>query len=319
MIIGRRSTLSMLMIAAMLLLGAGSAHCAEQVVMSVQQPYLNNFLKLVDENNGKAWDISSLPPGNNHRIVAEMVIIARALHLGGMDATLKFLSVPNSRRETYEVAQGNAVICSQQFNKGTFTTEEYENAAYMSSPITRFGEFRKGFYCLEDNTDLLKAKTLSDIRKTGPGIIGTHWKNDAEVLGAMGITNIVRAPTFKCMVMMLKAGRAQWIPLAFSGEEDLSHTHFGVRLVPVPGLSFSLLESRHFMVSKNHPNGKKVFSALESGLKQLRDEGFIRKILTQACFFNKRTTRWKLLNEDALKVGKTPAPQRQLAQMRRRE
>ncbi len=123
----------------------------------------------------------------------------------------------------------------------------------VSDPITRFGEFQKAFYCLPSNTALLSATNADEINLNGKGIVGQHWNNDKKVLKDMGITNLIDAPTFECMIKMIKAGRADWIPLEISNSKDSSMTLYGVHLVPIPAVKFSLLESRHFFISKTHP------------------------------------------------------------------
>ena len=148
---------------------------------------------------------------------------------------------------------------------------------------------------------MLGLSSAKELEESSTGIIGLHWDNDAQVLEGMGVTNVIRSPTFSSMIKMIIAGRADWVPLELSNSADMSFTMDGARFVPIPGIKFSLLESRHFFVSKKHPQGERVFNALQKGLVELRKQGFIRKALEQAGFFNTRSDSWTMLNADALR------------------
>lgn len=270
------------------------------VTMTAQKDTSQKFLHIMAENGNDPARIDSIPPEKNFRVVAEMVIIAKALQLGGMNPRFKFIIVPNARRETHEVVQGSAVMASQQFNIRTFEERDYKQNAFMSSPVTRPGEFCKGFYCRADNKKALRSKTIAEINRLKPGVIGLHWNNDAAVLADMGLKPCLRAPRFDSLIKMVENGRADWAPLTFSRADDLSRQQFGVTLVPIPGIRFSLLQSRHFMVSRTHPMGPKTFCALQKGLAKLRKRGAIRKLLTDVGFFNDATEGWTMLNADAV-------------------
>ena len=201
------------------------------------------------------------------------------------------------------MANGLVVFYPHQLNMNTLELPRYKNIFLVSDPITRFGEFQKAFYCLPSNAALLSATNADEINLNGKGIVGQHWHNDKKVLKDMGITNMIDAPTLDCMAKMIKAGRADWIPLEISNSKDSSMTLYGVHLVPIPGIKFSLLESRHFFISRTHPKGEEIYNALQKGIKELRKQGFIHKILTQAGMFNPNADSWTILNSDKMKAG----------------
>lgn len=237
------------------------------------------------------------------RTLADVIIAQKAIRLGGINSDFVYEIVPNSRRATANAANGLVALYAHQLNLHTLDVPGYKESFMISDPVTRYGEFQKGFYCMPDNVELLSATTAEEINERGKGIVGQHWNNDKLVLGDMGITNVIDAPTFESMVRMVAAGRADWIPLEISNSKDFSMTVNGVRLVPIPGIKFSLLESRHFFVSRNHPEGEKIFSAMQIGIKKLRKQGFIRKILSQAGIFNPNTDSWIILNAREMKKG----------------
>ncbi len=267
--------------------------------MAVVKSDLEAYHHFLKQYNDDPLQVRQPVKGPLSRAVADMVIIAKALHLGGYDGAIDFLVTPNTKRATMEVSLGNAVIGAQQLATTAIGPGEGQ-LFFVSAPVTRYGEFHKVIYTTEDREDVLSAESAEDLNATGPGIIGIHWAGDEHVLNDMGISNLRTCATFESMVRMVVAGRARWIPLEASSSPDLCGFMQGTRFVPVPGVKFALPESRHFLVSRQHPAGARVFAALEKGLAKLRKQGFIRHILTASGFFNPKIASWKLLNQDAL-------------------
>ena len=65
-----------------------------------------------------------------------------------------------------------------------------------------------------------------------------------------------------------------------------------VDLTLVPGIKVSFPGTRHFMVSKKHPLGAKVYAALERGLVVLRERGVISMAYRECGFFNEEYAGW---------------------------
>lgn len=283
-----------------------SAFGSDVVSITIHEQAFEEYQRFMAAFDNDPLKVERVPPVFNHRSAIDAIILAKALKVGGLDSALQFIVVPNARRETEEVVAGRAVMAAQQLNYGTLDVPEYKDVFYMSAPITRYGEFVKGFFCLQTHERLLHATSVQDINRM-TGVIGQHWHNDAAVLKDMGITNIITAPSIECMVKMVAAGRADWIPLEFPDNDRLEKELYSYRLVPVPGIKFSLIESRHFLVSKKHHLGQKTFDALQKGIRELRKQGFIEQALIAAGFSSARTKSWKTLNQDAVDKGRPTA------------
>ena len=288
---------------ALLLPTAGLAD--SPIRISIEKETLVSVKRLRAHFGCELHEIDAILPGLFSRPEVDIVIIAKALHLGGLQEPLEFVPVCNARRETEEVALGRTVMAGQQFDTTVLQYLGYSKAFYVSTAVTRLGEFQKGFYCLDTNKPLLDVKNAGELNAKGTGVIGLHWGNDADILNSMGIVNVRKVPTFESMIRMIGMGRADWIPLEISSSEDMSMTLYGFRLVPIPGIKFSLIDSRHFLVSRAHPDGERVFTALQGGLAELRRKGFIRAALVATGFFSDRTANWTLLNKTAVERAKT--------------
>jgi hypothetical protein len=290
----------------------GLAETARPVSVTANQAIINSYREILSRFDGDPLKVTpDLPPGRYDRTAVEMVIVVRALRLGGVDRPISFVKTSNARRAVEEVICGNAVMTGQQLDISVLNDEQNIEDLYLSDPVTSVGEFHKLFYCLPENKKVLAARSVEELNRAGRGIIGTVWDNDRRILGDMGITNLVQAPTFSCLIKMILAGRADWIPMEASNQPGMERIMEGRRFVPVPHIRFSLIESRHFMVSRAHPDGQAVFAALQTGLRQLRRQGFIRAMLDATGFHETDRLGWRTLNQDAVDrhLGRpSPAP-----------
>ncbi|WP_321404076.1 hypothetical protein [Maridesulfovibrio sp.] len=226
------------------------------------------------------------------------MLLKNAFKLGGIDAQLNFSATPNTRREENELVKGYAAIGAHLFTKSTFEQPEYKDKIFISDPVIEDGQFEKGIFCLPGNHKVLNVRNIEDLKKAGKPLVGIHWVNECRTLKDLGINEdeIEKAPTLDCIFKMIKVGRADWVPLGFhNAAKDLSVSNNGITLVPVKGIKIPLKESRHFIVSKTHPDGEKVFQALQKGIKIMRKNGLSAKLLTQGGFYCPATQNWKTL------------------------
>ncbi|ACS79833.1 conserved hypothetical protein [Maridesulfovibrio salexigens DSM 2638] len=266
------------------------------VAVATTKNAVEKYDNLPDSAKSVPLSERQLPPEIKTRCIASLMILKNALKLGGVNAQLNFIQTPNVRREEDELIKGNAIVSSHLFNLSSIEHLKYKDKIYVSDPVIKDGEFEKGIFCLPGNHKVLNVRTVEDLKKAGKPLIGIHWSNECQTLKDLGIKEIEKGPTMDCLFRMIKAGRADWIPLGFHNSKDLSVTRNGITLVPVEGIKFSLTESRHFIVSKQHPDGEKIFEALQMGIKQMRQNGLIKKLLTQGGFYCKATKDWKILN-----------------------
>ncbi len=261
---------------------------------------IKKYTNLPDSAKEVPFVNNKIPPEITTRCVTSLMILKNALVLGGINPQLTFMETPNARREEDELVKGYAAISTHLFNESAIDLAKFNDKIYISDPVLEDGDYEKGIFCLPGNYDVLNAHTIEDLKKAGIPLIGIHWNNDNEALQSMGIKEIAKGPTMESLFRMLKAGRADWVPLGFHNSKDLSVTRAGITLVPVKGIKISLRESRHYIVSKVHPDGEKIFQALQKGIKIMREQGMIKKMLTQGGYHCNATRNWKVLNDKSL-------------------
>jgi len=223
------------------------------------------------------------------RTSLEFVILCRAIRLGGVEATYRIMSYPNSARTRAELLKGS-VLTMVDFPWGAFSNNK---TLYKSAAVLKVGEFVKGVYTRPDHTALLKVKTLKGLRKF-TAVSSKTWVYDWDALERMQVRKHSVAK-YGQMGKMVASGRVDFLVSEFPGASDLSQYINGVRFIPVPGLKVALLGSRHAVVSKRHPNAKPVFAAIQSGLKIMRARGLIKLGYRAVGFFNPRVADWKVL------------------------
>ena len=222
-----------------------------------------------------------------------MVLIRRALTLGGLEPNFVFVDVPNSERERKAVLSGEVVMA------GTSQWESFcdENTAvlYKSSVVIPNGSFEKGLYTTKEKTEKFSVQSVKDLAAI-TACSSSTWKIDWATLSALGFKSLTSSPNIPTMFRIVQAGRVDVTVQSFSGNPDLSVSSEGITLYPIPGVKILLKGSRHYVVSKSNPNGKGVFEALQKGLSTMTQNNEIQRALLESGFFNKSVTNWKTLS-----------------------
>ncbi|GLQ32001.1 hypothetical protein [Litoribrevibacter albus] len=172
---------------------------------------------------------------------------------------------------------------------------DFDESVYKSAPFIRKGEFEKGIYTTADS-DLHKGTCdLAILQKLAP-LTENSWGTDIEVLNHMQFKTIHTASRYNLLFKMLNKKRADFILLEFSSESTtLAHRDPSGDLYPVEGIKVVFPFSRHFMVSKKHSHGQRIYNALQKGLKILRKNGTIEKALYQSKLKLERVKDWKVI------------------------
>jgi hypothetical protein len=223
------------------------------------------------------------------RTSLEFVIVCRAIRMGGLDATYRIYSFPNSARTRVELLKGTTAIMVD-LPWGNFAEQE---GLYRSDAVLRIGDFVKGVYTRPDHTELLKVRTLEELRKF-KGVSSKTWVYDWAALERMKIETFT-VSTYSLMGRMVEKGRVDFLVGEFPGTENLSQYINGFRFIPVPGIKIALPGSRHVAVSKRAPHAERIFDALQIGLKIMREKGLIKKGYRTVGFLNPLIEDWKVL------------------------
>jgi len=224
----------------------------------------------------------------------ENIIFRKAVLLGGLNARFEDVIVPNSARARYEIAAGVSVVGGGTAHWHTHYQENAEKL-YESAVVIPQGSYYKGLYTTYDKAGKLKIGKLADLGNLS-AVTSVAWLVDWASLEKLPLKALYSVSTRAGQFRIVQHERADFTLQDFSATADMSIEEQGVRLYPIHGVKIVLNGTRHFFVSKKHPDGAKVFESLQKGLKVMQQSGEINRILLESGFLNKKVKDWIVLN-----------------------
>lgn len=225
------------------------------------------------------------------RDVIDGVLFVQALRLGGITDKVEFAAIGTYKRILHSIASGQ-VVSGAQTNWGQDTLNQ--SSLLNTQPLVREGEFVVGIYTSPDNAKALKAKSVEDIQQLS-AVSNKHWRNDWKYLKQLDIKPLYNAIYWEQMVKMVASQRADFTLAPFQPSHNFQLYFDRLVLVPIPNLKVALPGTRHWSVSRKHPDGIRVHQALEKGLQVLRSEGRITRAYTESGFFTAEVASWSQL------------------------
>lgn len=226
---------------------------------------------------------------NNNQVIMEAVLLCQSLVLAGYRPKIEFEGYPIQERIAREIIKGHILMAGF----GMWQRHYNKEHMYLSSELLKKGEFEKGLYASQKNAAIFLVNNFSELVKFHP-VSNRNWLQDWQALECAGFTP-KSTNNMPNMFNLVEKGRADFMITTFSIYDDLHQTHFGAKLVPVPGYKIVIDQSLNFMVSRDHPQGKLVAEAIEVGLAKLRKEGVIINAYRQLGFFLDKVKDWQPL------------------------
>ncbi|WP_031481890.1 type 2 periplasmic-binding domain-containing protein [Maridesulfovibrio frigidus] len=273
----------------LLLLAPAPTTASEIIPIAGNKGTKKSYLHLVESKGGDPLAIADYYSPDSSRPAVSMLILRQALSLGGMNSDFFFITCPNPGRSINEVKNGRAVLYSSDIWE-----QEFDDSVYKTAPLLQRGEFQKGIYVNKKSLLLKNNPTVLSLKKKTP-LVEHTWTTDIETLKQIGFKNIQTAPQYDLLFKMINRDRADFTLLDFPLNKNLIVQSTDGDLYPLPNVKVVFPHSRHFMVSKKHPQGKIVFEALEKGLKIMRENGTIKRALRQSYIINEKVKDWDII------------------------
>ncbi len=153
--------------------------------------------------------------------------------------------------------------------------------------MIRNGEYVAGIYTSPYNQKVLRLRTLDDLKDL-TSISTPKWRTDWQTLQSLPLKELIKENSWLSMARMVNLQWVDFMLMPFNYNPDQSFTMDKIFLVPVKNIAIVLKDSRHFVISKTHPQGNAAFIAINKGLKILREQKAITKAYTEAGFFINR-------------------------------
>lgn len=227
------------------------------------------------------------------RDVVDMIIVQQALKLGGFTSEFSYTPGKVNFRNTQLLQEGNLLISFDSYWQSD--AQALADKLYVSDPVIRNGEYTAGIYTSPYNQKTLKIKTLNDFKML-TAVSTPKWRTDWKTLQDLSLKELVQEDSWVSMARMVNIQWVDFMLMPFTSTSDQSYIFEKIHLVPVPNMAILLKDSRHFVISKAHPQGENAFIAINKGLKKLRAAGIITKAYTQANFFIDRS-KYTIINQ----------------------
>lgn len=226
------------------------------------------------------------------RDVADMVLLQQALKLGGFHQSFQYLPGKVNFRNTKMLENGELLL--------SFDTYWLSDAAklgdkvYTSSPIVKRGQYMAGIYASPANSKVFAIKKQDDLKQL-TAVSTPKWHTDWATLSALPLKELIREDEWLSQARMVHMQWVDFMLMPFYPSTDGSFVLEQIKLQLVPGVAVLLDDSRHFVISKQHPQGKQAYIALNKGLSLLEQQGRIEQLYSQAGFFIDQK-KYKVLN-----------------------
>ena len=260
---------------------------AETVIhVGTYQDHVPGIRAFVAENG--CQPLTEAKVGQN-QILSEYLIFCNALKLSGTDYRIKLYSYPLNARVLDDITRGFLDASAIGIWRN-----ELKNDGYLASvALLKPDQFVKGFYTTKE-----KLATLSRQPTLKGNIVlaNSNWSHDWAKLNCSGLKT-VHVDQYQHMFRMLSAGRGDMIPLTFSNNAEMERLHFNVPLYPVPGFKMSFDDSTHFAVRATGEKPNLLLNDLNSGLRQLREQGLIELVYRRLGIINHVVDDWKEIGQ----------------------
>lgn len=243
-------------------------------------------------NGRSVYNIDEYSGEGARRSVIEVVLLLQALKIGGLTDEIEWVIQPNHARIKRSLQYGKiALSASSLWN---YDIDEMREFIVASEPIVAEGEYQAGLFKLASNE--LTIQNINDLSSL-TAISVSAWIPDWNTLASLPVKKVIDANKWDNMILMLAAGRGDFILSSFKSSKDMGFSEGENHFVPIQNVKISLLGSRHFVISVENDHYQEVLTTLNKGIKKLRLEGVINKAFTQSGFYNDRVKNWKDLTQ----------------------
>lgn len=278
------------------LLWAGLAYGKDIAVYSTEGP-LQEYTQLINNRPNFMHDQQPLQLKMSQRAVSEIHLYHEAVSRSGLGVSLILKPESTTMQRAFILAQAGRMISFTETYSHVDIVDKRDNF-YISQPVLNKGEYPVGLYTSIDNNyaRTTKAHQLSRLSAASH----PQWHTDWSILESLNLTHIHPVDSMLSALDLVAKQKADFVLRAFQAGEGFTFTHKGGVFVPIVGVKVFFHDSRHFLVSKKHPNGQRLFEALQIGLEKMRERGDITKIYQRFGVMDKRVDDWVVVNKAAL-------------------
>ncbi|WP_404341030.1 hypothetical protein [Pseudoalteromonas mariniglutinosa] len=254
-------------------------YAEDEIAIFIRDDVYNDYARFLAAR--KPVEVTDFSGNYIRRDVVDMIIAQQALTLGGFTYNYTYHKGNMNFRNTKLLQDGQLLISFDSV--WLEDAKQAADAVYISDAVIRKGEYFAGIYTAPENHKVLALKQLADF--TALSAVSTpRWQTDWQTLSALPLKELLREDEWLSQVRMVSM---QWVDFMMMPLMPKVNNHYileDISLLAVPNVLLLLNDSRHFVISKKHPQGLAAFTAIQKGLKILRSRGAIEKAYREAGF-----------------------------------
>jgi len=273
---------SRIIIAAFILLVTAfeaSSNVVEDVVIFIRDDVYDDYSRFL--NGRKPIEVKDFSGAYIRRDVVDMIIAQQALSLGGFNKSFRYHKGNANYRNTKLLEDGQLLLSFDSV--WSVDAKQLAEYVYISDPVIRNGEYFAGIFTSPNNKKALQLKQFADFKQL-TAVSTPRWQTDWQTLSALPLKELLREDEWLGQVRTVSMQWVDFMMMPLMPSLNNRYSLENIELVAVPNVVLQLNDSRHFIISKKHPDGKAAFAAIQKGLQQLRNSSAIEKAYREAGF-----------------------------------
>lgn len=251
----------------------------KSVVIFIRDDVYDDYSRFL--NGRKPLEVKDFSGAYIRRDVVDMIIAQQALSLGGFTKPFRYHKGNVNYRNTKLLEDGQLLLSFDSV--WSVDAKQLIDSVYISDPVIRNGEYYAGIFTSPNNKKVQQVKQLTDFKQL-TAVSTPRWQTDWQTLSALPLKELLREDEWLGQVRTVSMQWVDFMMMPLMPSLNNRYTLENIELVAVPNLVLQLNDSRHFIISKRHPDGKAAFVAIQKGLARLRKTGSIEKAYREAGF-----------------------------------
>ncbi|AUJ69019.1 hypothetical protein [Pseudoalteromonas sp. NC201] len=256
---------------------AGVLNASEALNVFIRDDVLADYQRFVGERD--VTKITDFSGQYLRRDVVDMVVAQQALQKGGFDKTFIFTPGFVSFRESNLLEKGEQLLHFDSYWKADL--ENKGRLLFISEPVIQKGQYFAGIYHGIDNQKVKQLKEEQGLTQL-TSVSNPKWQTDWQTLELLPLKQLHAESDWMSQARMVSKGWVDFMLMPLMPKLDNRFVLEDVELIANEHLVVLLNDSRHFAVSRLHPEGERAFAALQKGLAILREQGRITNAYQQA-------------------------------------
>ena len=254
---------------------------SKSVVIFIRDDVYDDYSRFL--NGRKPLEVKDFSGAYIRRDVVDMIIAQQALSLGGFTKPFRYHKGNVNYRNTKLLEDGQLLLSFDSV--WSVDAKQLVESVYISDPVIRDGEYFAGIFTSPNNKKVQQVKQLADFKQL-TAVSTPRWQTDWQTLSALPLKELLREDEWLGQVRTVSMQWVDFMMMPLMPSLNNRYSLENIELVAVPNLVLQLNDSRHFIISKNHPDGKAAFVAIQKGLAQLRKTGAIEKSLPRGRLYS---------------------------------